>query len=312
MNAATRGLETRERGGAFVVLDPEWRQKIFFGGLLILLCHPIGWPIALGYRKVLISHLALGLDPVLPEWKGNVCRFYLEGLKAMGVIFGYLMPLYSVLLCLLLANGVRPNEYWLYAFMFFAIAIMFSTLSFPSIVMYWTLFSEGYRVPPWISVLLLTCYGLTVFFIPAGFLQVSQTGRYLSAFHLPAAFRTMVRHFRKYVVAWYRSGIMSLSGHFALPFAPWGVFWCYLGIIYEFNSILHSDFDANSDRASCGTSSWYERLKTEERLRLRSTEYSFVYECLGIDDRIVCLMIKIGPTVIPLPSLVEKRLKRGK
>nr|MCU0714471.1 DUF4013 domain-containing protein [Pirellula sp.] len=229
MDAATRRLEASEKGGAFVVLDPEWRQKIFFGGLLLLLCHPVGWPIALGYRKVLISHLASGRDPVLPEWKGNVLRFYFEGLKAMGVIFGYLLPLYSILLCLLLVNGVRPNEYWLYAFLFFAVATMFSTLSFPSIVMYWTLFSEGYRVPPWISVLLLTCYGLIVFFIPAGFLQVSRTGRYLSAFHLPDAFRTMTRHFRKYVVAWYRSGIMSLSGHFALPFAPWGVFWCYLG-----------------------------------------------------------------------------------
>ncbi|MCU0718538.1 MAG: hypothetical protein MUC83_02450 [Pirellula sp.] len=82
MNSETRGLEARERGEAYVVLDPNWRKKIFLGGLLILLCHPIGWPVALGYRKVLISRLSLGLEPVLPEWKGNGFRFYFEGIKA--------------------------------------------------------------------------------------------------------------------------------------------------------------------------------------------------------------------------------------
>lgn len=310
MNSATRGLDARERGGAFVVLDPMWRQKIFLGGLLILLCHPIGWPVALGYRKVLISRLALGLEPVLPEWKGNIFRFYFEGLKAMGVIFGYLMPLYLVLLCLLLTNGVRPDEYWLYAVLFFAIATMFSTLSFPSFVMYWTFVSEGYRVPVWISVSLLACYGLIVFFIPAGFLQVSQTGRYLSAFHLRAAVRTMVRHFKQYVVAWYRSGIMSLCGHFAFPFSPWGVFWCYLGIIYEFNSILHADRVDKIDQASRDTLSWYDRLKTADSLKLRSTKHSFVYECSKFDGHVECMMMKLGPILIPLPSVVERYLKR--
>lgn len=312
MNSATRGLDAREMGGAFVVFDPKWRQKIFLGGLLILLCHPIGWPVALGYRKVLISRLSLGLEPVLPEWKGNVFRFYFEGIKAMGVIFGYLMPLYLVLLGLLLANGVRPNEYWLYAFLFFAIATMFSTLSFPSFVMYWTFASEGYRVPVWISILLLACYALIVFFIPAGFLQVSRTGHYLSAFHLPAAFQTIVRHFKRYVVAWYRSGIMSLCGHFAFPFSPWGVFWCYLGIIYEFNSILYADRGNKIDQSSRDSVSWYDRLKTADSLKLRSTRHSFVYECLKSEDHVECMMIKLGPILIPLPAVVEKYLNREK
>jgi len=30
---------------------------------------------------------------------------------------------------------------------------------------------------------------------------------------------------------------MSLLGHFCLPFSPWGVVWCYLGITYLFNEV---------------------------------------------------------------------------
>jgi hypothetical protein len=38
--------------------------------------------------------------------------------------------------------------------------------------------------------------------------------------------------------AWWRSGLMSLAGHLALPVSPWGVVWCYLGIVLLFNELL--------------------------------------------------------------------------
>jgi hypothetical protein len=61
-----------ELAGAFVIRDPHWRNKIFFGGLLLLLVHPIGWPTTLGYRKELIARLFSGAEPILPEWKGKI------------------------------------------------------------------------------------------------------------------------------------------------------------------------------------------------------------------------------------------------
>ena len=294
----TRELRNSELSGAFVVRDPDWRKKIFFGGLLLLLLHPVGWPAALGYRKELISNLSSGTQPLLPEWRGHLVYFFIEGLKAMGVIFGYLSPLYLALLFLLLVNGVQPNEYWLYAGFFFTACMIFSTLSFPSVLIYWTFFSDGYRVPFEICLVLLGAFGLIIFFIPSAFLQVSKSGRYLSAFNIPAAFSTLVTHWRAYVLAWYHSALMSLSGHLALPFAPWGVVWCYLAIIYEFNSILQNDLHVDSSQ------SWFHKLRESDHLLLQHTDYTAVYQCLNPADATPCLFIKVGPVVIPLPKII--------
>lgn len=300
-----RPVNTSELSGAFVVKDPHWRQKIFFGGLLILLVHPIGWPVALGYRKTLIANLASGTDPLLPDWKGNILYFFAEGIKAMGVIFGYLSPLYLLLFSLMLANNVQPNVSWLYVVAFFVVCTIFSTLSFPAMLVYLTFFSQDYRLPWSFSLALMVGFVSIIFFIPACFLQVSKSGRYLSAFNVPSAWSTLRLNFRAYCMAWYHSALMSLAGHFCLPFAPWGVFWCYLSIIFEFNSILH----VGSEEKSHPT--WYQRLRTQDSLVLDATSPSFLYRCLNPADSKPCLMLKAGPILVPVPSILAKYLVRS-
>ena len=137
-----REVKPSEIAGAFVVRDPKWRSKIFVGGLLLLLVHPVGWPVALGYRKALIAHLSSGQDPLLPDWNRKIPYYFCEGMKAMGVIFGYLSPLYFALLLIILANGGTPDLTWLFTAIFFMIFIMLSTLSFPAIVSYQTFLSD--------------------------------------------------------------------------------------------------------------------------------------------------------------------------
>ena len=44
---------------------------------------------------------------------------------------------------------------------------------------------------------------------------------------------------RRYLEAWVGSSLLSLLGHFCVPFSPWGVAWCYLGITYFFNEVPH-------------------------------------------------------------------------
>jgi hypothetical protein len=196
----------------------------------------------------------------------------------MGVIFGYLSPLYGVLFFLLLKNGVTPDIFWLYAILFFLVFTIFSTLSFPIALVYWSFFSESYRLPPFLALALLTIFVAIIFFIPAGFLQVSKSGSYLSAFNFKAAFSTMFCNFHKYLIAWYHSILMSLFGHFALPFSPWGVVWCYLGIIFEFNSILADEAKVDSK------SSWFQRLQEKDAIVVESTNNSFVFRCANFLD----------------------------
>lgn len=293
-----------ELAGVFMLRDPRWREKVFFGGLLLLCVPPFGWPAALGYRKDLIARLHNGTYPLLPEWHGRLLRYFFEGIKAMGVIFGYYLPLYAALLGVLLINGVVPDWYWLYAVGFFVCFPIFSTLSLPLAILYWTFISPEYRLSWGIAATLLTAFGAITFFIPAGFLQVSLSERYWSAFNVPSAIRLIRKNFSEYIRAWYHSGVMSLAGHFAMPFSPWGVIWCYLGIIFAFNKILERDSQLR------GGKTWFDLLSCSERISIESTANNAVFKCTTVfEDRTQeTLAVKIGPTLVPLPSLLARRL----
>jgi hypothetical protein len=282
-----------ELAGIFMLRDPQWRKKIFTGGLLLLIL-PIGWPAVLGYRKELIARLLEGTRPVLPEWKGRTWHYVVEGLKAMGVIFGYFLPLYLLLVGVLLANGVTPDEYWLYTALFFALFTIFSTLAFPAAVLYWTLFADSYHLEPVVALILLLSYTIITLFIPAGFLQVSRTGRYLSAFDVGSGVRLIRRHFGEYLRAWYYSSVMSLIGHLAIPFSPWGVVWCYLGIIFAFNSIIG------------GEGSWFELLQGEEKIVVERMRRG-VYRCVDAGGEKVTVL-KIASVFVPAPGFIAQRL----
>src|SRR4051794_391692 len=71
--------------GLFLLHDPDWRRKVFVGGLLLMI-PVVGWFATLGYRKALIARLYQGNRLPLPDWHGQVWTHIREGLKAAGVI----------------------------------------------------------------------------------------------------------------------------------------------------------------------------------------------------------------------------------
>lgn len=295
---------TAELSGIFMLSDRRWREKIYVGGLLLLLLPPFGWPAALGYRKALVHELLTDSARMLPEWDGKRAYYFLEGLKAMGVIFGYFFPLYLILLSVLFANNIYPTSSWLYPIGFFAVFPIFSTLSFPLAVLYWTFCSSQFSLPLPLAGLLLFLFVLTTFLIPAGFLQVSLSGHYVSAFRIDRALLLVKRNFKEYLRAWYYSGLMSLIGHFALPFSPWGVVWCYLGIIFIFNSILDS---ANQTAHT----SWIHRVRAESIFSITPTQRQYLkqvhLEGRGEEHR--ALAVCFGRLLIPLPRILQKHIE---
>ena len=135
--------------GAFVVRDPGWRRKILLGGLLMLLVNAVGWPVALGYRKALIGRLLDGTDRPLPDWSTGILHYYLDGLKALGVIFGYLSPVYLALAIVLWWHGVGIDRTVILGVCFFLACPLLSPASFPVAVAYWNFFhrATGFRRP---------------------------------------------------------------------------------------------------------------------------------------------------------------------
>ena len=288
--------------GAFVVRDPGWRRTILLGGLLMLLVNAVGWPVALGYRKALIGRLLDGTDRPLPDWSTGILHYYLDGLKALGVIFGYLSPVYLALAIVLWWHGVGIDRTVILGICFFLACPLLSPVSFPVAVAYWTFFSPGYRLPPILAATLMLACGAIVFFIPAAFLRVSQTGRYRGAFNIPAAAATIVANPWGYVRAWYHSVLISVVGHVALPLAPWGIVWCYLGIIFIFNSLL----DGNSK--VCGPGSWYGRLREGDAIRIVETGSWRLVRCVNCPDDSgrTPILLELGALLVPLPDFLAR------
>jgi hypothetical protein len=272
----------------FLLADPRWRQKVFVGGMLLLLAPPFGWPAVLGYRKELVRHLFEDLEEPLPAWEGRLLHHFTEGLKALGVIFGYLAPLYATAGGLAAYRGFTPGAGSLVLALFFVLFPIFSTLSFPIGCL--LLGHAG-----WLSMgecsALVGLYALVVFLIPAGFLHVSLTGRYRTAFALWRTLPFVGRHLPAYAGAWWYSSLISLVGHLALPFSPWGVVWAYLAIIFQFNEILHQ----GGERISSG---WLARALADPRFARRGRPW-----LARLEDgrRESTAVLDLGAFSVPLP-----------
>lgn len=220
----------------YMAADPQWRSKLWTAGL-VLLIPGIGWPALLGYRKEAVFRLADGESPILPDWGRRLWFFLRGGLQAMGVIHTYLAPLYLWFLLRVVNDAFLAGVPWGGVLLFFVVFPIFSTLVLPAGLVYARWMLPELDVGAWELYAIGGAFQLIVLFIPAGFLNVTRTRRMLSAFDVPRAVRLIVRHPRRYLEAWVGSGLLSLLGHFCVPFSPWGVPWCYLGITYLFNEV---------------------------------------------------------------------------
>lgn len=217
----------------YVVADPRWRAKLFTAGLVLLL-PVIGWPTLLGYRKEAVFRLARGASPILPDWGEGLWHFTRQGFEAVGVIHVYLAPVYVWFLLRVVDDAFLASAPWGYALLFVCLVPLFLPLLLPAGLIY-----ARFTRPEMAAELYAmgVAFHLAVFTIPAGFLNVTRTGRIVSAFDLVSALRLIVTQPRRYVEAWVGSGVLCVLGHFCVPFSPWGIAWCYLGITYLFNEV---------------------------------------------------------------------------
>lgn len=220
----------------FMAMDRDWKRKIFLGGLVLLI--PLfGWPAILGYRKVVVERLVNGRFPILPTWQGQFWRYVWEGSKAIGVIYAYFSPVLIWFVVRATQSSAGQHVPWTYVAIFFAIFPILTPLAIPALTGYLVWMVPEPMVPAWEATGMMSLYTLITFFIPAGFLRVSRYGSILSAFHLADNLRLVHRSTRRYIEAWVGSAAISMIGHSAVPFSPWGVVWCYLGIVYAFNEV---------------------------------------------------------------------------
>ncbi len=287
----------------FPVADPDWRRKIIHGGW-ILLIPLIGWPIILGYRSDAVFRLVKDAQPLLPKWERGLGHYLYRGLQAMLIINIYYLPAWIYLIAKFSTQPGGAEIPWLWLAVFFATLPIFSTLIIPCLV-FWGHFlvdDPVFSLPE--SLALGVLFGSLTFVIPAGFLNVSRTGRMLAAFDFARGLRLIRETFPRYVEAWAGSLVVSLIGHLCVPFSPWGVVWCYLAIVYSFNEVPLFWIDAE-DRAYLQRSAFarfqqgfWKRYECVERGRFteRWERRPFAHDNAGVDSFSV---VRLGPLRIP-------------
>jgi hypothetical protein len=218
----------------FPFQDPGWKRKLFIGGLLMLLCPPVGWTMALGYRRAVGIRLRAGMTPPLPEWSGCWWSHYKGGIGAVSVILGYYVPFMLLYASLAFEPSLVGLRQLLAIVAFFGLIALFPPLFLPVLPpLYSYLFPWVNLTTPEIAVLVIV-FVVTAFALPAAFVQVSVTGRYRSAFRVPHVARFITGHPIVYGEAWLLSLTASAIGVAMGPLAPWGLFWSYIVILHAF------------------------------------------------------------------------------
>jgi len=287
----------------FITKDPEWRRKIFIGGL-VLLIPLVGWTMLLGYRKVAVNRLWLKSEPLLPEWKNNFIHYFIEGFKCSLIIFIYLLPATVLFWFIVFYSNLISQVPWLEIIVVLCIYPLFTPLVLPFTVFYLMIVPFN-PLPILLGFLIIVIYFGLVFLIPLGFIQVSITGRYLSAFNVLDCGRFWFNNFFNYLEAWIDSSIISLLGHFCIPFSPWGVLWAYLGIVYNFNEVLYLDGGKRENIKN--PEIWFNSFSKSfwESNEIKSNGNTSRYR---INSENEFSTIKLGKFQIPLPRMLEMYL----
>lgn len=284
--------------------DPEWKRKIGAAGW-VLLIPIIGWPAILGYRTAAIEHLVSGQHPILPEWKGRLGTYTVKGLKAVLVINAWFAPVLIWVIVRLCQSPHADQVPWMMIAAFFLLIPIFSTLIVPTLVLFARFGLPEAAISMQEALFISAVFTLITFIIPAGFMNVSRTGRYISAFEIPWILGTISRNFRTYVEAWIGSSIVALIGHSCLPVSPWGIVWAYLAIVYFFNEIPLCDPNGNDVKYL--SDSWFHKLQPTywASVTCHSTRWTQVYSSTpGTDspDIVRLSALRFGPILVPLPA----------
>lgn len=214
------------------------RQALLVGGIWLALLPPVGWLLALGFRKHVAFRFVDNPENVLPTWKGNIKHFLLDGMRAAGIIWVFYIPFMTIFWFTGLRSFNDLNAHLAQVILFFLATPLFVPISLPLVPL---LYCHSYS---WIEIsssellTLTVLFFCTAFFMPAAFMQISVHRKFISAFNVPQMVKLVIEDFHLYLEAWLLSLSATVIALLSGPLAPWGIFWSYLTIVFAFNNAL--------------------------------------------------------------------------
>jgi hypothetical protein len=262
---------SRTLAALFLLESPAWARQVRGLGWWLALCPPLGWPMALGTRKLVVCALCADDAPQrtqgpaapLPAQGGATRRSLWEGLGALAVIVVHFTPVLVAAWTLGATDPWSPSRRVDFA-MFWASSFVLVPVTLAGVPALWTFLVPGFSLGPLQAAALAGAAALTVALIPASFLQVGDRGRYADALKPWRSLATLWAARRAYAQAWAISIRLTFAALALGPLAPWGIAWSYFGIVFAFN-------EARAATApGPGPETWLQRLRAD-RARARGT-----------------------------------------
>lgn len=213
----------------FMFLQPRFRKSLISGGLMMLLCPPLGWIVALGYRSILLNNF---IDQKMDESDLQLPESWLhclgQGLKAVAVIYSYYVPVLSLFLWFGAGSASEVLRHPLQVSLLFCAIPLFLPVCMLAVPWWYWQSYDWLHFDLIEGILLFIAFAVTTFIMPAAFMQVGLHGKYRAAYYLPQVFAGMKRVFSSYVASWCISVAVLTVTVLALPLFPFVTFWAYL------------------------------------------------------------------------------------
>lgn len=239
----------RDSAALFMTSSSEWREINRVLGWWILCCPPIGWLMALGYRKYVVAHL------LNPEREGDrsplpptppLLNLFLEGFGALGVMIVYFTP--TIALAFIWGADILPwetSEQSLRFLVFGALTYFLPPITLGGTLAYYQSSVSWFELSTTQGLMIGIALMLNTFLIPLAFMQVGERGRWRDAFRVDRSILLLFRHSHAYLGAWRDSLWISFAALSLIRRAPWGIAWSYLSIVWLFNRIHAHEFPNN-------------------------------------------------------------------
>lgn len=255
-----------------MVAHPDWRTPIRRIGWWLVLCPPVGWLMALGYRLDIVLTLRRPPSKTPPERLAGLrsdFAFFRAGFAALVVMTVYFAPplvlfwfgVHDISLgAIHLANLADP-ALWIFvaATMFF---VPITIWAVPAFVFFTQPNAWAHFLPCAVSVVLLLA---AVFFVPSGYMQIGARGRFSDALRFWRGIPWVLTHLRSYIHAWRESGQISLAAFLLGRRAPGGIVWSYAGIVWYFNiEFMSPDHPAHYKKAPDSVEKYLEQIHASE------------------------------------------------
>lgn len=214
-----------------------WKKNCFLAGLWILLFPPVGWLLALGFRKEMTLRLIDNHTPVIPQWT-EWRAFLMDGIRASGVIYLYFLPFMLSFAAFALTGTPEAKHHALELLCFAVCVPLCIPVLMPGLPLLYSLSFDWLHLETWQITVVAVLFCLALFLMPAAFGRVSLKRNFRAALNIKAVANVIARDPLLYLEAWIMPLILTTAAFLLFPIAPWLILWSYLTGSYAFNNAL--------------------------------------------------------------------------